>query len=349
MPGPLTGLQRAIPFTLELNPFSGPNLVYWASSYMLTRVGIGATRIVADSPALDPRPDVSRRQKRRNQLERIFIETFGTLGTYVSLHASQDIAATLIERLKPSLAPSKLLETTAEKLTDKEQGHLKKALADVYKRPESELGNVGHVLFHKIFGNGRIEKLAEKLELPELLRVENGRTLGKIAKEVETHFAPVNRMANLVLVLGIAASAYLSGAPIQWFNDRVLREKLGPKLLNWISGPEEASPTQTAQASNAVPSGKSQTNQVVETPASPSVKPLSTTAFSEPVTLSKPAALGLQRLGPQAGHVDPFQTGLPLPKFTAPGFQNPLPPTSSQPYYSFASQIPQNAFAGGFA
>jgi hypothetical protein len=228
-------LKQVLPFTCELSPFSAHGLFYWATSFMLTRTAIGATRIAADSPTFDNRTDVSRREKQRNQLERIFIEVFGTWGTNLTLHLGQEVAAKVLEGTQKKLAPTALLKATKDLLNPEEHQQLKTALCSLFNKTETSLQETSHVLFQNTFKKAGIAKLAEALNLPHVLSSQNGRAVGVIARQAEHYFRPVNNMAILTTLFGVATGAYFSGTPIQWFNDRILRQKLGPKILDQLA------------------------------------------------------------------------------------------------------------------
>jgi hypothetical protein len=257
-------LAKTIPFTLKLNPFYGPNLGYLAYSYILTRLGVGATRIVADLPSLNLLP-TTKREKTRNLLERIFIECVGTTGGFLSIHAVQDVTSKVLEQFKPKLAPQNLLNALQHSLPKADLAHVEQALKQVFP-VQGNLASAKNSIFEVTFGKASLVGLAETLKRPDLLKVVEGRTLGKIAHEASRFFAPLNRSAGVTTLVAIGVSAFLSGTPIQWFNDRVLRKRLGPWLLDRLM-PDTIIAQNPSGASSAMVSSHA------ASPVSPAVLP----------------------------------------------------------------------------
>jgi hypothetical protein len=203
-------------------------------SAIITRSFVGMLRILADTPRLDPTPKPER-DKIRNQLERGFIEIVGTLGGFVSLQFSQDVAAKFIELVNPRVRPAKLMDSLKRNTAiDAESLNLvEKTLKEIFNR--SDLKPAQNSLFDRIYGKANLTEFAEKLNRPDLFRIVEGEGVGKLAKEVNQYFAHLNGMGTMVIMAGLMSGAYLSGTVLQDLNDNWFRGGLEVKIADWLA------------------------------------------------------------------------------------------------------------------
>lgn len=231
-------LQRMLdmPAMGKLNLFAMAGLWSMFKAGILTRSGVGVTRMVADYPAFNPKDTMTPQQKERAFLERVFTETVGTFAlTYGVLYLGMDLAAKLLQSLDRSLAPQQLLNAVKAKLQgDQELDHFKAALAQVLPGVKEDFNRTHNVIYDRIFGNGHIAGLAKALNRPEWLAVDQatGHATGLLKDEVNGYFRHLNGRSVAVMAVATGLSAWLSGGPLQAWNDGWFREHVTFKLLN---------------------------------------------------------------------------------------------------------------------
>jgi hypothetical protein len=224
---------------------------------LLTRVIQGCVRIVAAAPPLNHR-DIPQKDKDRLFLERTFTEWIGQVGlTYGLLYFGQDMAAKLVQAIDPrlmgpntpSLAPSALLKAVEKHLTHPaDQAHFKRALQTTFGdvvmekgrvlKPAFDLNATHNTIYKRLYGGADLNKFAQVLNRPEWLAVEKGtsKVTGMLAHEVNPYFRNLNGLTNAVSFTVMLATAYISGGPLQDWNDHWLREKVAFKLIDWWEG-----------------------------------------------------------------------------------------------------------------
>jgi hypothetical protein len=258
------------PSTSIFNMLQVKNLSLLLTMGLLSRgLGISTARIFSDAPAwnnakqydveVDPKtgketpidPQTAEINRRRNFLERIFIEFIGTiLASYVFLQTSQDLSAKVLETLfKDKLKPANLLNAakalgslSPEELA-KFEGVLKTAFGRDTQFKGMGLDDAKHVIYSKIYGNATLHKIAEALgkegtDLGHLLSLENGGINPKslLGKEFGQQWGLLNPLSVATVLVGAVGSAWLSGAPVQWANDTLFRDKGMPLILNLWDG-----------------------------------------------------------------------------------------------------------------
>jgi hypothetical protein len=255
------------PSTCIFNAVTIPNLTLLLTMGLLSRgLGISMARIFSDFPdwnhakqydvGVDAKtgkelpidPHTAEINRRRNFLERIFIEFVGTiLASYVFLQTSQDITAKLLEtvckdKLKPEnllLAAQKLENPLTPEQLAKFEGILKTAFGRNDKFKGLGLDDAKHVIYSKIYGKGNlytISKALEKEGLEHLLTLKNGGIdlpNSQLGKEFEQQWGLLNPLSVVTVLVGAVGSAWLSGAPVQWANDTLFRDKGMPAILGW--------------------------------------------------------------------------------------------------------------------
>jgi hypothetical protein len=193
-------------------------------------------------------PHTAEINRRRNFLERIFIEFVGTImASYVFLQTSQDITAKILETaFKDKLKPENLLNAaknlenplSAEELA-KFEGVLKTAFCRDKQFKGMGLDDAKHVIYSKIYGDGNLYKISENLKannLERLLTLKEGaidHENSLLGKEFEKQWGLLNPLGVATVLVGAVGSAWLSGAPVQWANDTLFRDKGMPTILNW--------------------------------------------------------------------------------------------------------------------
>jgi hypothetical protein len=244
----VNALQRLIdmPITGKLNLFSAAGFAFLLKSGIATRTVIGGTRVVADAPQLNPLP-IPEKDKDRTCLERAFTEGVGSiLLTYGILYLIQDVAAKGVQTVDKSLAPQALLEACKDKLNPDQLKQLEAALVKTFtpehvlNLPDSgkktaQLADIAlphNAIYHNLYGNGKLAKLATTLANPELLQSVGGYAKGLIADEANHFYRNLNGKGVFCLMLGTAMSAWLSGGPLQAWNDGWFRYNVTEKLLD---------------------------------------------------------------------------------------------------------------------
>lgn len=209
------------PVTARLNPFPlAEKLPYLLGSVIVARTLVGLTRIVADNPAWNPTPN-SRRDKMDTFIERIFMEGLGTMGTFLVLHAGQDVTANLLELARPTLRPVALLQGLRQTLPQPDLVAVEQALARTFQSSVARLGKAP-VLARVLYDGANLFNFRSHLN--------DERVWQAIATPVEDHFASLNRAAKVPVVGGLVAATIFGGPFWQWLNDRVVRTEVVPRI-----------------------------------------------------------------------------------------------------------------------
>jgi hypothetical protein len=240
----VNALQRLLdmPITGKLNLFSSAGFVFLLKSGIATRAVIGGTRVVADAPPLNPLP-IPEKDKDRTFLERIFTEGVGSLAlTYGILYLIQDLAAKVVQTVDKSLAPQTLLEACRSKLNPKQQNQLEQALVETFGGKHTDLSRAHNTIYHNLYGKGKLAKLADALGQPELLQSVGGYAKGLIADEANHFYRNLNGKGVFCLMAGTAMSAWLSGGPLQAWNDGWFRNNVTEKVLTAYTHWKETHP-----------------------------------------------------------------------------------------------------------
>ena len=254
------------PSTGIFNALNVKNLSLLLTMGLLSRgLGISMARILSDYPdwnhakqydvGVDLKtgketpidPHTAEINRRRNFLERIFIEFVGTImASYVFLQTSQDITAKILEtafkdKLKPEnlINAAKNLETLSADELVKFEGVLKTAFGRDKQFKGMGIDDAKHVIYSKIYGDGNLWKISENLKannLEHLLTLKNGaidQDNSLLGKEFEKQWGLLNPLGVATVLVGAVGSAWLRGAPVQWANDTLFRDKGMPAILNW--------------------------------------------------------------------------------------------------------------------
>lgn len=230
-PAPLAPWQLAAwPITRMLNPLSGARAVkYLLGSVVAARLVVGVARIIADWPANNP-TDAPKQDKVTTFLERVFMEGFGTVGTFLVLHATQDAVANLLERFDKKLHPTHVLNQWQGALSP--QGFHKAtqglAVAMGYPATTTEQA-LNHLKQHHNSLAKTLYYGADIAHLRQYLALDPN--LAKQALPVaEAYFARLNVMGKLPLLAGLAGSALFGGWGWQKINDTWFRKHIVPPL-----------------------------------------------------------------------------------------------------------------------
>jgi hypothetical protein len=253
------------PSTGIFNALSVDSLALLLTMGLLSRgIGISAARIFSDFPdwnhakqydvGIDPKtgeekpidPHTAEINRRRNFLERIFIEFVGTiLASYVFLQTSQDLSAKVFEtvfndQLKPEnlLNAAKGLKTLSDAELTKFENVLKTAFGRDAQFKGMGLDSAKHVIYSKTYGKGKLDNVADALKeagLKKLLTLKNGAIdhgNSELGKEFKKQWGLLNPLSVVTVLIGAVGSAWLSGAPVQWANDTIFRDYGMPFILN---------------------------------------------------------------------------------------------------------------------
>lgn len=218
----------------RLNPLRGENWPYLLGSVVAARMMVGLTRIAADSPALYPDPDASPKQRYDTFFERMFMEGLGTVGTFVVLHAAQDLTANLLQMLRPALHPRHLVETLKPTLAPAALDKVTSALAHTFGK--SQLEQVRSVLGRSVFNQSNLHQFKTRLNDAALW--------AQIEQPASAYFARLNRVGKVPLLAGMGASIAFGGLVWQYLNDRVFRQRVVPALTRLVLKQPAAQPVQ---------------------------------------------------------------------------------------------------------
>jgi hypothetical protein len=255
------------PSTGIFNALNVKNLSLLLTMGLLSRgLGISMARILSDYPdwnhakqydvGIDHKtgketpidPHTAEINRRRNFLERIFIEFVGTImASYVFLQTSQDITAKILETaFKDKLKPENLINAAKKlenPLSADELAKFESVLKTAFGRDKQFKGmgidDAKHVIYSKIYGDGNLYKISENLKankLGHLLTLKEGaidHENSLLGKEFEQQWGLLNPLGVATVLVGAVGSAWLSGAPVQWANDTLFRDEGMPTILNW--------------------------------------------------------------------------------------------------------------------
>ncbi|MEM0950960.1 MAG: hypothetical protein AAGI66_02320 [Cyanobacteria bacterium P01_H01_bin.74] len=236
--------QLHLPFTNKLK-----NLSFLAQSLMLTRLGVGIIRIVADLPVLNRSKDESPREKMQNLMERCFIELVGTVGGFIGLQSAMDLMSSVASS---GIAHKDWISKVDRSgLSAENKAKVIGAFKKTFKiEPEAQISG-RQLLARSILEKANLNQFVRTLNDPNLLALDQktghlkvGNALGADFLKAHTTqlFVTLNKKGVLSSLVGILFSAVVSGAPIQWFNDRVLRKKLCPYILDKVYGRIDQTP-----------------------------------------------------------------------------------------------------------
>jgi hypothetical protein len=225
---PLADLLNRWPIAAKLNPLPlTEKLPYLLGAVIVARTAVGLTRIAADNPAWNPTPE-SQQDKVSTFLERVFMEGLGTMGTFLVLHAGQDVAANVIELVRPALRPSALLDSLkANHLSPQALTQVTETLARTFKTEVNTL-ETSPVLARVIYDKANLHTFQTLLNDKALWHT--------IQAPVEQHFARLNQHALPALASGLVLSTVFGGVGWQWLNDNVVRKSVVPQLSRWLVG-----------------------------------------------------------------------------------------------------------------
>ena len=295
---------------------------------LLTRgVGVSLARIGSDYPDLnkakqyditvDPQtgqevpidPVVSVTNKRRNFLERCCIEGVGTiLASYVALQLCQDYSAKVLETFGEKIfKPEVLVEAAKKHLNSEQLGKFEGVLMDAFGRNTEfkglDLKSAKHVIYSKVYGGGKLSNIATKLrkiateekdpDLGNLLKIDKNGFItndSKLGDTFKQYYKTLNIASVATVGFGAVFTAWLSGAPVQGFNDTWFRAKGMPFLLGvW----DKIDPVDNAVKRTQKPSTQSEkpttTLNVVSTPAESTTVVADTTAPNLTAMAAMPA------------------------------------------------------------
>jgi hypothetical protein len=289
----MNAFQRLIdmPITGKLNLFTQAGFTFLLTSGILTRTVIGVTRVVADAPPLNPLP-IPEKDKDRTFLERMFTEGVGSLAlTYGVLYVVQDIAAKGVQTLDKTLAPARLIDACKPHLDEDQLAQFTQAVTQAFGGEKAKLNLTHNAIYHNLYGQGKIAHLATLLKQPELLRSEGGFAQGKLAEAVTPYFKNLNGKGVFCLMAGTGFSAWLSGGPLQAWNDGWFRNNVTLKVLDaYTHWKEQHQPAAVAPKPTTSPQ-----SPVVAQPTPPPVRPQPGNTWAVPMMplAPMPAALSL--------------------------------------------------------
>jgi hypothetical protein len=233
---------QALPLTRKLNPFASGNLKGLAEAFILTRAGVGLVRIITDMPAFNP-TDAPKKEKARNLLERIFIESIGTLGGFVALQFGMDCWSAVSGK---GLNPQKWLERVEQNknLTLQEKNKIIEAFKQTFRMTEDASKSGRHLITEHLLNKAGLNHFVEKLNNSALLSISEtghlkaGASAGAtfLKNHSQQLFSTLNHRGVTTTLFGIVFSAVMSGAPVQRFNDSVVRKHFGPWFLDKLYG-----------------------------------------------------------------------------------------------------------------
>ena len=333
------------PSTGIFNMLVVSNLALLLTMGLLSRgLGISAARIFSDYPdwnhakqydvAIDPKtgneqpidPKTAEINRRRNFLERIFIEFVGTiLASYVFLQTSQDITAKILETaFKDKLKPENLLNAAKElegkySLNPDQIAKFETILKSAFGRDDKFKGmgldDAKHVVYSKIYGKGNLHSIAEGLAatgekaLSNLLIMNKGGVdleKSRLGKEFEAQWGLLNPLGVFTVLVGAVGSAWLSGAPVQWANDTLFRDKGMPAILGWW---DKLSPVD-----NAVKKRQQKYHHplvtVTHSTVTPLQKPLNVVSTASPVAGTYPQSFTLDAQSTTSDDAKPSVDGV---------------------------------------
>jgi hypothetical protein len=213
-----------------LNPLSGGSAVkYLLGSVVAARLLVGLVRIVADWPANNP-TQAPKQDKVTTFLERVFMEGLGTVGTFLVLHATQDVVANLMERFDKKLHPTHVLNQWQQALSPQGFNKATQGLAVAMGAPATEGPQaLGYLTQH----HGSLAKTlyyeADIAHLRQHLALDA--PLAKLAlPAAEAYFARLNVAGKVPLLSGLVAATLFGGWGWQKINDTWFRQRIVPPM-----------------------------------------------------------------------------------------------------------------------
>lgn len=214
---------RHWPMTKKLSPITNGqlnrrNLLYLMKIAAVTRLAIGAVRVMENHPDKLQGKDLSPGEKKKSFYERLFVEIFGTVGYLLALHFGEDLTAKFYE-WKNRHALDKIRNRLKDKLAPWEFRQFEKEFT-------GRFGAETHGMMYRIvngqevFRYGRIEIERPTLDIfkkrlgPDLFK--------KVEKELVPFVERMNRAGMKSIFGGVLLGAFFGGYVIQKFNDQVL-------------------------------------------------------------------------------------------------------------------------------
>ncbi len=228
----------------RLNPLKSENLLYLASSAVITRLTVAGIRVWENQPEKNNNPEYNKVDKFSTLWERIFIEIFGTVGYMITMHVAWDMMANLYERnLKlPLMETAGKIKsfvgmTEAESLDIAQK--VNKALKEVYGESEKGVGLIDRA----IFGPSPNKQATRKnlLNAFERLNIKNPEVIKEIMGElkasgtIENFISELNKKCTKTMIVGVLLGAIFGGVVIQYVNDRLFSPYFVP-FVNKILG-----------------------------------------------------------------------------------------------------------------
>jgi hypothetical protein len=236
---PLPGLAQWLPITAKLNLFDRGNLPYLIKTALLTRLAVGAVRVLENRPSKQTDPNLTPNQKRQALVERGFVEIVGTSVYMVALHLGQDLFSKVYENAKSlDLEPLLLKNAGALHLSPEKINAIDKGITEVFgkhsKSGETVLDSRGLISRH-MFGE-RSKQYGEVVKADlATLREKLGDDLFQAAKtanpKIEAFAMRLGRSSTWSIAAGVALSALVGGWMTQRINDNIV----APKARRWLN------------------------------------------------------------------------------------------------------------------
>lgn len=230
-------MPKQIPILARLWPFHPLNALFLIQSGIAMRELVGATRIVADAPIINPN-NISKRDKWRTMLERFFMDALGTTGGFVVLQAAQDGFDALYSGMHAGHP-----ETLLHRLPKEHQGPILEALKQTFGFKDVE--KPGRLLYQTLYKGANLHQFTEVLKKnghADLVKLINPGSLKLPANEtgklVQQFFKHHGNWGVGAVLTGVAANTLIAGILWQYLNDNWFRKKVVPKLLDKMGIPE---------------------------------------------------------------------------------------------------------------
>lgn len=231
----------SLPITAKILPYQ-KNLVYLASTAVVTRMGIAGMRVWENRPSNNNNPDLTQNQKRQGVMERFFVEVPGTLlFTVLPLHLGQDFASKLFEKNSASLKiPQFGKGHQALGLAAHEIETLNNALKEVFGRynPETQQheATTEGLIYRRLFGQEKPVGQSGKKEtvtasLATLKKRLPDDVYRKVAPQLKEFALKLNRSSCWSILGGVLLSALMGGVVTQRANDDIV----APGSKKWLA------------------------------------------------------------------------------------------------------------------
>ena len=249
-------IQPKLPITAKLVPKS-KNLLYLLEAAAVSRLNIGAFRVLQNSPDKYQSNNLTEYQKRKSYLERIFIELFGTAGYMVVLHGAQDFVSKLFYESNPDFIPPQLdQKMPLSELTHAQTSKVNDIMIDVFgsernggQKALHPEGIISRVLYgaektDAVTGNKFTQK-ATLSTLRERLSLALDKKTLKVVEEkfikpsVEPYVRKLYKASSVSVLAGVVASAVFGGVVIQWINDNIFAPVFVPALVRLLYGKKD--------------------------------------------------------------------------------------------------------------